>query len=571
MCGQWQVILLRLKRSVHNINALDQILTQTITTGLINATPLWNRVLRAYSESPTPIKAFQIYNYFINQSSICPDNYTHPALLKSCARLKLILKGREIHTHVIKTGLDSDVYVQNALIHFYGSTAQLTEARRMFDTIPQKDIVSWNTLLAAYNNPTSGSWLEVMLLFRKMMHEGVHADELSLVILLSACARTEERVCGGSVHSHVVKVGFIGKVKLENAILSMYTKCRDMDAASVVFHGMFGRRDAVSYTTLINGYIEMGSVDLARYIFDQMVVKDLISWNSMIHGYVKRGNPEAASDLFMKMVDEGVKPDETTIVCALESYANMSNLHSGRLIHRFTLRNRIKRDLYVETALIDMYSKCGSMDEAMLVFYKMSYKDVFAWTAVISGLANNGHGRKALSFFSQMEEQGVEPNEATFVSVLMACRQSGLVHEGCSFFNKMILDYNINPRFEHFGCLLDLLSRAGLLPKAQELIESISHEDKLIAYKTLLNACIIHSKFDLGERVADKLSKLDYPSHAVYILLSNFYALSGQWAKVADLRRTAKELDLRKEPGISSLEQRSKRMDSVADSTGCRI
>ncbi|KAK9267569.1 hypothetical protein L1049_009997 [Liquidambar formosana] len=553
MCSQLHIILLSLKHSAHNLIQLEQILTQTITTGLIHTTPTWNCIVRAYSKSPTPIKAILIYNHFIEGSSIRPDNYTYPALLKACSRLPTLPKGKEVHAHVTKIGFDSDIYVQNALIHFYGSTAQIIDARCLFDLMPRRDVASWNTLLGVYNT-SQGSWIEVLVLFKRMMDEGVGPDRITLVNLLSSCAQAGGVVCPKGVHAYIIKMGFGGKLSLENALLAAYTKCREIDAALALFLEMDDRRDVVSCTIMINGYVEMGLGDLARGIFDQIVDKDLVLWNSMIHGYVKAKRPKEALQLFKKMENEMVRPDETTIVSVLVACASLVDLQYGTHVHRFVLQNNIRQDVFVGTALIDMYSKCGSLETAMVTFYKMHYKDVFTWTTVIEGLANNGYGSEALSLFNQMEKENIKPNEATFVSVLMACSRSGLVNEGCLLFNRMVSVYKIQPKVKHFSCLVDLLSRAGLLHHAKEFIEIMPPEERIIAYKTLLSACVNYLEINLGEKVANELMKLGSPSQAIYILKSNLYAQAGQWDEVAETRRIVKEFEMGKEPGTSSID-----------------
>jgi pentatricopeptide repeat protein len=554
MCyNHLQKILLSLKTKSLNIKFLDQILTQTITTGFTYSTPTWNCLIRAYSRSPTaPIKAILVYNFFIKTCSTRPDNYTYPCLLKACSRLFTDSNGKQVHTHVIKTGLDSDIYVQNALVHFYGSVGNSTDACFLFDRMPDRDVASWNSLMGIYN--TNNSFTEVMVLFKKLMCGCVKADKISLVIVLSACAQAqmEGLEYGRSVHGYVIKVGFGCFLNVDNALLNFYIKCKEIDDASKMFDEFVHEGDVVSYTILINAYVEMGLIDLARDVFDEIVDKDRVLWNLMVHAYVKARCPNEALDLFEKMDSAGVIPDENTMVSVLLACASISDLQCARLLHRFINRNsNVRQDVFLKTALITMYSKCGSVEEALVTFYKMEYTDVFTWTAMIEGLANNGYGNEALSMFNRMENQGIRPNEATLVSVLTACIHSGLVKEGCQLFKSMVSDYKMQLKMEHFGCLIDLLSRAGLLHQAEEFIQLLLPQERLIAYKTLLSACMKYSEFDFGKKVANEMSKLSSNSHETRILLSNFYALAGQWAQVAETRKFIKEFDTRKAPGMS--------------------
>lgn len=418
--------------------------------------------------------------------------------------------------------------------------------------MPQRDLASWNSLLAAYNLHFVYG-VETLVLFKQMICEGIGADSITFVIIISALAELREAEYGSSIHGSVIKNGFHCYLNLENAMLDMYVKYGNMNAALTLFTEMGGRRDVVSHTILINGYVKTGFVDLARDIFDQMLDKDLVLWNSMIRGYVESNRPNEALALFEKMENVKVKPDESTVVSILSACACLSDLQYGRHVHRLILTKNILQDVVVGTALIDMYSKCGSIVDAMSTFYKMEDKDVFTWTTAIGGLANFGYVKESLDLFNQMENEGVNPNEATFVYVLTACRQAGLVKEGCFLFTRLVRDYKIQPKVEHFGCLIDLLSRAGQLHQAEDFIKTMDPGERLVAYKTLLSACMNYSKIDLGLKVADELYRLASEDHAVRVLLSNFYALAGEWSKVEEIRQNMKISRMLKEPGISSL------------------
>ncbi|KAE9452440.1 hypothetical protein C3L33_15660, partial [Rhododendron williamsianum] len=364
--------------------------------------------------------------------------------------------------------------VKNALIHFYGSTGLIGDARYLFDKMPHRDLASWNSLLAAYNS-RFGDGIEALVLFREMMCVGIRADSITFVIIISALAVVTEAEYGSSIHGSVIKKGFDCYVNLENAMLGMYVKYGDMNAALTLFTEMGGRRDVVSHTILINGYIETGFI-------------------AGFSGYVESNHPNEALLLFEKMENEEVEPDEYTVVTILSTCACLSDLQYGR--------------------------HCGSIVDAMATFYKMEEKDVFTWTTAIGGLANFGYVKESLELLNQMENEGVNPNEATFVSVLAACRQAGLVEE------------------DH---------------QADEFVKAMDPGERLVGYKTLLSACMNYSKIDLGLKVADELYGLGSEDHAVRVLLSNFYALAGEWSKVEEMRRDMKIFGMLKEPGLSCI------------------
>ncbi|KAL5731502.1 hypothetical protein ACHQM5_004223 [Ranunculus cassubicifolius] len=558
MCSTLHILLTLLKQSSHNTNHLAQIFAQTITTGVINRTLTWNYAIRSYSKSSSPIKSILIYNYYYSQRNpIIPDNHTYPSLIKACGIISSLPKGRELHAHLTKISFDFDAYISNSFIHFYGSMCEVQDARKVFDEMSSRDLVSWNSVMACYGL-YANLWDELLLLFKEMVESGVGADEITLVMVLSACSHVGRIVYGRVTHGYVVKVGVGCGLNVRNALLNMYAKCSCIDEVTRLFYKAQGQGeiDVVSQTIMINGFVEVGLVDEARKVFDQMVVKDLFAWNSMINGYAKVKRPEDAIRLFEEMDKNMENPDENTLVSVLTACAAMSNLRLGRLVHRYILRRRINRDVVLGTALVNMYAKCGCLEEAMATFFKMEYKDVFAWTAAITSLSYHGHGLEALNMLKQMENESVKPNEATFVSVLMACSRSGLVKEGCLLFDRMVGFYNIQPTVEHFGCLVDLLSRAGSLFVAEKMIEKMAPEVKIVGYKALLSAAMNYHDINVGEKVVKKLINLKPQSPEVLILVSNFYAIADHWDKVAEIRKKMKDMYMIKEIGSSSVDEK---------------
>ncbi|XP_020109326.1 pentatricopeptide repeat-containing protein At4g14820-like [Ananas comosus] len=385
-----------------------------------------------------------------------------------------------------------------------------------------------------------------------MVRNDVAVDDITLATILSGHGQAGLEH-GRVIHAFLLKNGFLLAGKIGNAVMNSYARRGDVVAAFRLFSRM-KVRDAASHTILINGYLKLGLFDNARAIFDEMHSRDLVAWNSVINGYVKASRIKEALELFKQMEDEMVKPDEVTMNSLMSACAQLTDLQLGRSIHRFIRQQGIKEDLFLGTALIHMYAKCGSLMDAALTFSKMEIKDVYTWTALISGFSVNAHGHEALRLFTQMRKEGVEPNDATFVAVLMACSHAGLVGEGRYWFDQMVRAYKIQPKIEHLGCMVDLLSRAGLLYEAVEIIKEIPIQDRVIPYKTLLGACISYGDIDLGEKVAKELIKMDTKSHGVFVLLSNFHAFAKRWDDVEDMRNILRRSDIKKEAGISNVE-----------------
>ncbi|XP_073008486.1 pentatricopeptide repeat-containing protein At2g22410, mitochondrial-like [Typha latifolia] len=522
-------------------------------SGLLEeSTLIWNSFIRAYSKSPNPRQAIALYNYLTVSSSLTPDHHTFPAILKACTHYSSLPKGKEIHGHVTKVGLTHDIFVQNSLINMYGTLLEINDARRLFDKMTQRDLTTWNSILKAYIC-TPGFCREVYVLFREMRHDNIAADEITLVTLLSGCERTEF-YHGRILHACVLKHGFLLVGKVGNLMMDIYAGRGDMAAAFRLFLEM-KVRDIASHTILINGYMKMGSLDTARAIFDGMCFKDLVVWNSMVNGYVKAERLKEAFEIFKQMEAEMVTPDEITMISLLSACGRLTDLQLGRSVHQFIRRHCIKEDMFLGTALVDMYAKCGSLMDATLTFYKMDVKDVYTWTALISGFAKHGDGQEALRLFTQMRKEGVTPTEATFVSVLVACSHAGLVDEGRHWFDEMVGVYKIQPNIEHLACSVDLLSRAGLLCEAKELIRKIPIQERVIPCKTLLGACVSYGDTKIGEKVANELIEMDTKSHGVYVLLSNFYAFANRWDDVEKMRKIIRRMDIRKEAGTSNVKE----------------
>lgn len=281
-------------------------------------------------------------------------------------------------------------------------------------------------------------------------------------------------------------------------------------------------------------------------------------WNAVISGFAKCGRSKEALELFdqmLQMEGEDVRADGITVVSALAACADLGALDAGEWIHDHAAKNSIQLDVFVGTALVDMYSKCGSIDLARKVFDEMPDRNVMSWTVMIRGLAMCGNGGDALALFSKMIDEGVKPDGITFVGVLSACSHSRLVDEGRRVFASMTRDFGIVPKSEHYSCVVDLLSRAGMLREAIEFIENMPLEPDAALWGSLLSACRRNPKeVELAEFVAGQLMEIEPDNDATYVLLSNIYAYNNRWDDVARVRRLMKERAIRKTPGCSSVE-----------------
>lgn len=572
----------------------------------------WNTMMRAYIQRNKPQDAIFLYKLML-KNNVYVDNYTHPLMIQACAFRLAEFEGREFHDHVIKMGFENDVYVQNTLINMYSVCGNMWDAQQLFDESPVRDMVSWNSILAGYvqmgnveeakliydqmperNVIASNSMIvllgrrgrvsEALELFRKMddkdlvswtaliscyeqngMYEealklfvqmcsnGTALDEVVMVSVLSACAHLLVVKNGEMAHGLVVRIGFESYVNLQNALIHMYSSCGDLVAAEKLFDTSY-YLDQYSWNSMLSGYLNSGTVEKARAIFDAMPEKDVVSWSAMVSGYVQLGRFSEALELFQEMLLENVKPDETTLVSVISACTHLAALDQGKWLHAYIRKNGLNINVVLGTTLVDMYMKCGCVENAEEVFSGMEVKGVSTWNALILGFAMNGQVERSLNMFEKMKTSEIVPNEITFVAVLGACRHMGLVDEGRNHFELMTKIYNIEPNDKHYGCMVDLLGRAGLLKEAEKLIYSMHIAPDVATWGALLGACKKYGDNEMGERVGRKLIELQPDHDGFHVLLSNIYASKGDWNDVMEIRGTMVQQGVVKIPGCSMIE-----------------
>ncbi|KAK6918912.1 Pentatricopeptide repeat [Dillenia turbinata] len=491
-----------------NTNYIDLVFTHVHNPG----TCIYNTIIKTHAQHSNPKHGFELFRK-MKRKGLFGDNYTYPFVLKACGLMLGLWEGREVHCEVVKCGFESNLFVVNSLIGFYGGFGEMGLARTVFDGFSGKDLVSWNVILGGYVR--CGDMVEAQSLFDEMPERNV----ISWSIMIDG-----------------------------------YCKKRgDVARARVLFDNM-PVRDLVSLNSMIEGYAKVGKMEDARYIFDQMPEKNVISWSIIIDGYVQHGNPKEALSLFRQMLDRRTKPDKVAMVGALMACAQLGALHQGRWMHMYMKRERIKMDIIVQTALMDMYIKCGSLDEARLLFNSMLERNVISWNVMIAGLGMNGLGKEALHYFKQMEVEGVLMDDLIFLSVLSACSHAGLVTEGRSVFDSMRSVYKVEPKVEHYGCLVDLLGRAGRLDEAKKVIETMPMTPNPSLWGSLLLASHTNRDVHLAELVAERLGELKADDAGVCILMSNIYADLGMWEDTHRMRNLMGQRNMRKECGRSVIE-----------------
>ena len=484
----------------------------------------WNAMISGFCQNGNAAEALDVLNG-MRIEGLKMDSVTVSSILPVCALSGDMVSALLIHLYVIKLGLEADVFVSNALINVYSKFGRLGDARRVFNSMRVTDLVSWNSIIAAYeqnDDPTTA-----LGFFEEMQFIGIQPDSLTVVSLASIFGQLSDQMSSRSVHGFVIRHEWL-------------------------------EEDVVIGNALVNMYAKLGAMDCACAVFEQLPVKDVISWNTLITGYTQNGLASEAIDAF-NMMQECTKivPNQGTWVSILPAYSHVGALQQGMKIHGRLIKNCLYVDIFVATSLIDMYGKCGRLDDAMSLFYEIPRESSVPWNAIISSFGIHGHGEAALQLFKDMLAEGVKPDHVTFVSLLSACSHSGLVDEGQWCFDMMQKEYGLKPSLKHYGCMVDLLGRAGYLEKAYNLVSSMPVQPDASIWGALLSACRIHGNVDLGTFASSRLLDVDSENVGYYVLLSNIYANVGKWEGVVKVRSLARDRGLRKTPGWSSVVVRS--------------
>ncbi|XP_058756638.1 pentatricopeptide repeat-containing protein At4g13650-like [Vicia villosa] len=480
---------------------------------------MWNMMLVAYGQLDNLNESFQIFTQ-MQIEGIVPNQFTYPSILKTCTTLGDIDLGEQIHTQVLKTGFQSNVYVSSVLIDMYAKHGKLDTALKIFRRLKENDIVSWTAMIAGYTQ--HNKFVEALNLFKEMQDQGIQADNIGFASAISACAGIQALDQGRQIHAQSCLFGYSDDLSIGNALVSLYARC--------------------------------GKVREAHLAFDQIFIKDNVSWNSLISGFAQSGYFEEALNIFAQMNKAGLEINSFTFGSAVCAAANATNVRIGNQIRAMIKKTGYDSEIEVSNALITLYAKCGCIDDAERHFFEMPDKNEVSWNAMITGYSQHGCGFEALSLFEDMKQLDVLPNHVTFVGVLSACSHVGLVDEGISYFRSMSEVHNLVPKPEHYACVVDLLGRSGLLSRARRFIEEMPIQPDAMVWRTLLSACNVHKNIDIGEFAASHLLELEPKDSATYVLLSNMYAVSGKWGCRDRTRQMMKDRGVKKEPGRSWIE-----------------
>ncbi|XP_024193260.1 putative pentatricopeptide repeat-containing protein At3g23330 [Rosa chinensis] len=556
-----------------NLNLLHHTLTLFNTLHFPPSTIAWKSIIRCYASHGLwhhSLASFVEMRTF----GVCPDRHVFPSVLKSCASVRDLRLGESVHGCIVRSGMEFDLYTCNALMNMYakleilgahqvldesrdrnlegtfgrhlvGSVGldgggesidrlfkqkegerviEMDSVRKVFDVMPERDIVSWNTVIAG--DAQNGMYEQALARVREMGSANLKPDSFTLSSVLPVFAEYVDVVKGKEIHAYAIRHGFDADVFIGSSLIDMYANCTRMEDSLKVFN-LLRRRDS-------------------------------ISWNSIIGGCVQNGMFDEGLVFFRCMLTAKTKPTDVSFSSIIPACAHLTTLHLGKQLHGYIIRGGFEDNVYIASSLVDMYAKCGNIKMARWIFDKMEQHDMVSWTAMTMGYALHGHAHDAISLFEKMKGEAVKPTYVAFMAVLTACSHAGLVDEAWKYYNSMTKKYRIAPGIEHYAAVADLLGRAGRLDEAYRFISSMHIEPTGSVWSTLLAACRVHKNVELAEKVAEKIFAVDPENVGAYVLLSNIYSAAKKWKEAAEMRVSMRDKGMKKKPACSWIEVKNK-------------
>ncbi|KAM7267617.1 hypothetical protein ACFE04_009783 [Oxalis oulophora] len=583
---------------------------------------LYNALMKGFSSNKMHKDSILLYTHLRKNTQLQPNNYTFVSLASAASGFCDERIGFSMHAQAIVNAIELDLYFGGALVDFYFKVWHPESAKKVFDEIPKRDTVLWNTMVSGFvKNCYFEDSVEV---FRDMFASGeCKLDATTLLNVLPALAELQDLRLGIGIQCLAIKFGFFKHDFVLTGLISLYSKCGEIESAKLLFeeidrpdliafnamisgytcngksegavklltkmlasgqkvnsstivslipvhrpvghllltnciHGFSVKYGVVSHpsvsTALITVYTRLNEIECARLLFDESPEKSLASWNAMISGCTQTGLTEMAISLFREMQVSEVNPNPVTVTSILSACAQLGSLSLGKWVHNLVKTNKIKSNIFLTTALIDMYAKCGSIVEARRLFDITPEKNEVTWNVMICGYGLHGQGHEALTIFKDMLNSGIHPTKVTFLSVLYACSHAGLVQEGDEIFSSMVRDYKLEPITEHYACMVDILGRAGQLEKALEFINRMPVGPQPAMWSTLLGACKIHKNTEIARVASERLFELESDNVGHYVLLSNIYSAERNYSEAASVRQVVKTKKLEKTPGCTLIE-----------------
>ncbi|KAK8945129.1 Pentatricopeptide repeat-containing protein [Platanthera zijinensis] len=504
-----------------------------------------------------------------------------PSLLQRCSSSKDL---ESLHSAIMKNNFHQDSFVINQFLAACSRLNQIDRALLAFNRMIDPNFFVCNAMIGCLINCSAAA--DALHLFVELPKSNHPPTCHTFSQLIRACTQIPAAGFGKAVHGQIRRSGFICHLVLQTGLIHFYSMLHQIEDSRKVFDEM-SVRDAFSWNTMIFGYTQAGDMDAASKLFDEMPGRNAVSWNAMIAGYARSGDAGSSASLFEQMPDKnliswttviccyshnrlfrealetfdamrdaGVSPDKVTMCSVISACAHLGALEPGRRMRRLIALYDFSMDVYIGSALVDMYAKCGCIERSLVLFFKLEEKNLYCWNSIIDGLAMHGRSAHALYMLSKMIEcSSSRPNSVTFISILRACNHAGLVEEGRSMFSSMMEDSSIAPEMEHYSCMVDLLARAGHVHEALDFVRKMRIVPSSVVWGALLSGCKIHGDMEVAKIAMERLEDLDPRESSRYMVLVEMYARENRWAEVGDARKKMKELGVHKpSPGGSWIE-----------------
>lgn len=509
-------------------------------------------------------------------------------LLQKCLQSNSLRPCKQIHAVILTSAVDINSFsLHSKLVGVYASCGCFTSAHSMFQITQNLNVFAYNWMISAL---TFNGHFEEAINYFSLLQESryVVPNNFTFSFLLKCCVGLRDSNKGKEVHCVINKFGFQVDSYLVNALIEMYCKCGCLHYARQLFDKM-SKPDVVSWTNMISAYSCAGRLQESQFLFERMklgglepneftwnaliagyarigdcdgaltsfsrmretgLVPDVVTWNAMISGFVQSQQTVKAVELFRSMLVAGVKPNSVTITSLLPAFGSTGSVDHGKEIHGLIYRTNTYINIFVSSALIDMYSKCGCVKNARNVFDTIPSKNVASWNAMIGCYGKHGMADSAIQLLNRMQEEGMQPNEVTLTCVLASCSHSGLVKKGLAMFRSIRESYGIEIRDEHYGCVIDILCRSGKMEMAYDLVREMGTESMVGAF---FNGCVVYNRPDLAKQMGEDVLKMELKRPGGFVTMANIYAKEGEWAKVEKVRQVMKLHGVQKEPGVSSI------------------
>ncbi|KAL2481635.1 Tetratricopeptide repeat (TPR)-like superfamily protein [Abeliophyllum distichum] len=505
----------------------------------------WTAMISGYSQNGDSENALKIFSA-MHKEGVKANQFTYGSALSACTNLMCLERGKQIQGCVQKGKFVENLFVLSALVDLHSKSGKMEDAYRVFQSMKRRDLVSWNTMIGGY--VVQGFNDDAFIVFRMMLREGMFPDCFSFGRVLSASVRSGGLMKVSLLHGYIIRLGFGLHTSLSGSLIDAYVKC--------------------------------GSTTSANQVYKNMQNKDIISCTALITGYAREGTKSIDALELFNDAHRNVGIDDVFLCSMLNISANMASLNLGRQLHSMAMKYWNQHDVAIGNALIDMYSKSGVVEFASRVFDEMEEKNIISWTSLITGYGRHGYGHEAVALYEKMEDEGLKPNDITFLSLLFACSHSGLTAQGWKCFSSMVSKHNVLPRAEHYSCLVDLFARASRLEEAYDLVCKMTTESNASFWSTILGACNIHGNVILGEIAARHLFNMEPENPVNYVVLSSIYAAAGLWDSARKTRKLMEEKSSLKNTGSNkwksdceseiSISLASRQLPSIAEiATSC--